>query len=164
MKTENISTLKIHKLTQAQYDRELAAGNIDPNALYLTPDENADLSDFMPTTGGVFTGGVGFTGQTNGMFFTPNADLTSGEGMVLGYDEHGFYLNYWANGAWKHDIIRVDWGTGEVAARSKLMPTPANASTGDLLMYNGTKWVSYSKADLIAEVIAALPSAEEATV
>ena len=38
MITENLSTLKIHKLTQAQYDREFAVGNIDPNALYLTPD------------------------------------------------------------------------------------------------------------------------------
>ena len=39
MKTENLSTLKINKLSQAQYDRELAAGRIDPNAIYLTPDE-----------------------------------------------------------------------------------------------------------------------------
>ena len=39
MITENLSTLKIHKLTQAQYNRELAAGNIDETALYLTPDE-----------------------------------------------------------------------------------------------------------------------------
>lgn len=39
MITENLSTLKIHKLTQAQYDRELAAGNLDEYALYLTPDE-----------------------------------------------------------------------------------------------------------------------------
>lgn len=39
MVTENLSTLKIHKLSQNQYDRELAAGNIDPNALYLTPEE-----------------------------------------------------------------------------------------------------------------------------
>ena len=40
MITENLSTLKINKLTQAQYDRALEAGNIDVNALYLTPDEN----------------------------------------------------------------------------------------------------------------------------
>ena len=46
MITENLSTLKIHKLTQAQYDRELAAGNIDENALYLTPDEEIDLSGY----------------------------------------------------------------------------------------------------------------------
>lgn len=46
MITENLSTLKIHKLTQAQYDRELAAGRIDENALYLTPDEEIDLSGY----------------------------------------------------------------------------------------------------------------------
>ena len=40
MITENLSTLKIHKLTKEQYDRELAAGRIDPSALYLTPDED----------------------------------------------------------------------------------------------------------------------------
>ena len=49
MITENLSTLKIHKLTQAQYDRELANGNIDENALYLTPDEEVDLSEYVTT-------------------------------------------------------------------------------------------------------------------
>ena len=29
-----------------QYDRELDAGNIDANALYLTPDEAIDLSQY----------------------------------------------------------------------------------------------------------------------
>lgn len=43
MITENLSTLKIHKLTQDQYDRELAAGNIDANALYLTPDKTTNI-------------------------------------------------------------------------------------------------------------------------
>lgn len=46
MITENLSTLKIHKLTQAQYDRELAAGRIDETALYLTPDEDKDMSQY----------------------------------------------------------------------------------------------------------------------
>ena len=46
MNTENLSTLKIHKLTQTQYERELANGNIDETALYLTPDEaTVKLSD-----------------------------------------------------------------------------------------------------------------------
>ena len=36
---ENLSVLKINKLTQKQYDRELEAGNIDENALYLTLEE-----------------------------------------------------------------------------------------------------------------------------
>lgn len=43
MITENLSTLKIHKLTQEQYDRELAAGNIDESAIYLTPDEEEEV-------------------------------------------------------------------------------------------------------------------------
>ena len=38
MKTENLSTLKIHKLTQKQYDNAVKTGNIDETALYLTPD------------------------------------------------------------------------------------------------------------------------------
>lgn len=46
LNTENLSTLKIHKLTQAQYDRELAADRIDENALYLTPEEEIDLSAY----------------------------------------------------------------------------------------------------------------------
>lgn len=49
MNTENLSTLTIHKLTQAQYDRELEAGNIDSNALYLTPEvlASADTDGLM---------------------------------------------------------------------------------------------------------------------
>lgn len=46
MITENLSTLKIHKLTQAQYDREVQNGTIDENALYLTPDEEIDLTPY----------------------------------------------------------------------------------------------------------------------
>ena len=46
MITENLSTLKIHKLSQAQYEREYEAGNIDPNAIYLTPDEG-DSSELL---------------------------------------------------------------------------------------------------------------------
>lgn len=43
MITQNLLTLKIHKLTQEQYDRELEAGRIDENALYLTPEEPPKL-------------------------------------------------------------------------------------------------------------------------
>ncbi len=49
MITENLSTLKIHKLSKEQYERELAAGRIDENALYLTPDEDVDLSSYVTT-------------------------------------------------------------------------------------------------------------------
>ena len=46
MITENLSTLKIYKLTQEQYDKRLEEGNIEENALYLTPDEAVDLSGY----------------------------------------------------------------------------------------------------------------------
>ena len=49
MKTENLSTLKIHKLTEEQYRRELEAGRIDESAIYLTPDEDSDLSQYATT-------------------------------------------------------------------------------------------------------------------
>lgn len=42
MVTENLSTLKIHTLTEDQYDRERLAGNIDPTALYLTKEIERD--------------------------------------------------------------------------------------------------------------------------
>ena len=52
MITENLSTLKIHKLTQEQYNRELANGNLDDSALYLTPDEANDKIVLIDTETG----------------------------------------------------------------------------------------------------------------
>lgn len=43
MITENLSTLKIHKLTKQQYDREAAKGTLDPTAIYLYPDDTPEL-------------------------------------------------------------------------------------------------------------------------
>ena len=43
MITENLSTLKIHKLTKQQYDREAAKGTLDPTAIYLYPDDIPEL-------------------------------------------------------------------------------------------------------------------------
>ncbi|MDY5928913.1 MAG: hypothetical protein SPJ27_02615 [Candidatus Onthovivens sp.] len=40
---ENLTTLKINQLTQAQYEREKNAGRLDETALYLTPDDGAGI-------------------------------------------------------------------------------------------------------------------------
>lgn len=45
MTRENLQILKIHKLTQEQYDREKEANRLDSNALYLTPDRSAIIVD-----------------------------------------------------------------------------------------------------------------------
>ena len=47
MITENLSTLKIHKLTQAQYERVMSTGNIDTTALYLTPEEDFATKQYV---------------------------------------------------------------------------------------------------------------------
>lgn len=44
--SEVLSTLKIHKLTQEQYDQALDNGTLEDNAIYLTPDEEIDLSGY----------------------------------------------------------------------------------------------------------------------
>lgn len=43
---ENLSTLQIHKLTEEQYQQMVEDGTIDENTLYLTPDEEVDLSGY----------------------------------------------------------------------------------------------------------------------
>lgn len=53
MITNNLSTLQIHKLSEEQYQRELLAGRIDPNALYLTPAKNSEGGGGGEVTGGV---------------------------------------------------------------------------------------------------------------
>lgn len=56
MITTDLSTLKINKLTQSQYDAAVANGTIDENALYFTPDEEIDFSLYMTKTDPVGTG------------------------------------------------------------------------------------------------------------
>ena len=47
MQTESIPTLRIHRLTQDQYDTHLSQGNIKENELYLTPYESPNLSSYV---------------------------------------------------------------------------------------------------------------------
>lgn len=46
MQIKNLNNLKLNKLTQAQYDKELAAGTLNPDEIYLTPEEELDLSGY----------------------------------------------------------------------------------------------------------------------
>ena len=54
MITENVSTLKINRMTQAQYERELAAGNIKDDEIYLTPIVEVGIEDISDSFIGVF--------------------------------------------------------------------------------------------------------------
>lgn len=48
MSTENLSTLRINKLSQEQYDRESTAGKLNENEIYLTPDRSITI--WQPNT------------------------------------------------------------------------------------------------------------------
>lgn len=82
MKTENVSTLKINKLTQAQYDRELAAGNIDENALYLTPEE-AITPEFIGAAAASHTHDITDVGALDLMLEDITVDLSNHTHNVL---------------------------------------------------------------------------------
>jgi hypothetical protein len=69
--TESLSTLKIHKLTQAQYERERDAGRLDENALYLTPDEAT----------------IGVIGMINGSITLAQGDWYLGDDGLYHNDE-----------------------------------------------------------------------------
>ena len=101
MTTTNLSTLKIHKLTQAQYDREVENGTIDENALYLTPDEEIDLSGYMKNTDPVGTGSfsmnrlAGSTVGENSATFGYMCEATGQYSFAEGYEA-------WATGYVSH--------------------------------------------------------------
>lgn len=78
--TTNLSTLKINKLTQSQYDRELAAGNIDANAMYLTPAE-----DYMNKIDPVGTGSFSMNRRSN----TTVGDYSHAEGNLSAASGNG---------------------------------------------------------------------------
>lgn len=69
MITENLSTLKINKLSQEQYNREYKAGNIDEKAFYLTPYENDTDVDLENATG-ILPIKNGGTGNSDGYIRT----------------------------------------------------------------------------------------------
>jgi hypothetical protein len=49
--TQNLSTLKIHKLTENQYKNAVNTGNVEDYALYLTPDDDFSNSDITAMLG-----------------------------------------------------------------------------------------------------------------
>ena len=48
---QDLATLKIHRLTQEQYDKALAEGVLDETALYLTPEEEVTVDDTLTIPG-----------------------------------------------------------------------------------------------------------------
>lgn len=67
MITTSLGTLKINKLTQAQYDAALAKGNIKDDELYLTPDTEYSRYTTVVSSAGTSTISVGATVDNIGL-------------------------------------------------------------------------------------------------
>jgi hypothetical protein len=82
LNTENLSTLKIHKLSQEQYERELEAGRIDESAIYLTPGEDYAAIVHSHSASSILTGT--FAGQVaaNANGQTPSTSLLRNSSLV----------------------------------------------------------------------------------
>jgi hypothetical protein len=68
--TENLSTLKLHKLSQKQYNREKDANNLEFDALYLTPDSvrYSTISDALAETNANENGNILTYTDDTGLF------------------------------------------------------------------------------------------------
>lgn len=143
MQTENVSTLKIHKLTQAQYDRELAAGNIDETALYLTPDEEVDLSGYA-TISQLYDTTITTSGDGSAYTATvPNiTELTAGISFIMVPNVVSTTttptLNLNGLGA-KYIRRRLSSATGTTVAGSAASWITANKPVR--VVYDGTFWL-----------------------
>lgn len=78
MITQDILTLEIHKLTQAQFDSAAESGSLSETALYLTPEEAIDLTIYATRDGLDPTGAIEAAG---GIIAWINANYDNAEEM-----------------------------------------------------------------------------------
>jgi hypothetical protein len=151
--TENLSTLKIHKLTQAQYDRELAAGRIDENALYLTPDEEVDMSIYATVDQldnkadsehtHEITDVINLQPSLDKLFddskkYTDSVASTNYNESIIGLSIDGQVITYIKGDGSKHTFVTQDTdttyslGTDEVTGLTKLYATTGSAEDGTM--------------------------------
>lgn len=136
MQTENLFNLKIHKLSQEQYDRELIAGTLDEHALYITPDES----------GGGSIGGGGFSSvQVGGT--TISADESEGV-LVIGSTDGSI-------------TVGVNSSTGGINLTADIpdVPTASTSRAGIVQLSSSTSSTSTTLAATASAVKAAYDKA-----
>lgn len=159
MNTENLSTLKIHRLTQAQYDRELEAGRIDPSAIYLTPDEEIAKNVTGVTSGNYLVGnGTGNMIEKTpdevwshiksaGKNVTGKSYVVGGKNVTagLGAEVFNVYTNI-ASGAYSHaeGYNTIASGTG---SHAEGYTTTASNNYSHAEGYNATASGAYTHAE-----------------
>lgn len=138
MITENLSTLKIHKLTQAQYDRELETGRIDENALYLTPDEEIDA---VRKSGDTMTGYLNFEKSSNNVQYKTSVGVSNNGNTYIPHYTDGTldnYISLGANGSFASKPWSIEsGGTGATTAAAALTNLGLTATAAELNKMDG---------------------------
>ena len=190
MKIENISTLKINRLTQAQYDREKANGNLDENALYLTEGGSAAIIDVdsLPTENinedliyrvkevGCYTLFNGEKNSTNGtpiMVYVVNTLPEVGEAFTNSASYPDFFKYYFQTSDRKSYLYESSTlgGRGWVSKDGQVVSTPEEATEENVLyyvisdkytlfFYNGKEWEKYQKEEAVDFVNARVTNIE----
>lgn len=162
MITENLQTLKIHKLTQSQYDKISAEGTVDQTAFYLTPNDYAErtkgsLSLLVTTTSGTKTTAFDGSGDVSVALAGKDhihtiANITNLQSTLDGKAPISHTHNYLplTGGTLSGGITLSATGTTEMAYISKNSSRTGRftvSSTGRLGIYDNTnsKWLLYSE-------------------
>lgn len=115
MIVENLSTLKIHKLSQEQYDNALAAGTLDENAIYLTPDNDSeDTSNPLGIQVEItsLAGATVYYTDPDGNSFTENVD--SDGKLAMSIPNYGTYTFYAQLDGEQSNVVTVNFDTCKV--------------------------------------------------
>lgn len=150
MNIENLSTLQIHKLTQEQYDRELVAGRIDSNAIYLTPDTSIFVQNYEPT--GVADGSLWVDLDADGYYsgsggYVDSSSTSSEPDLVIGLnvtnvkkyqDEKPNWVRNISN--MKLDDISIMGGDVHATAEKVRQGIPVKVVLNDIHFYADDVW------------------------
>lgn len=82
---KNLSTLKINKLTKAQFEQAFAQNRIQSDQLYMVADESSDEEQYLPLTGGALTSDDGasiglYPSSDDGAIREPSIEIANNAG------------------------------------------------------------------------------------
>lgn len=180
---EGYDTTAISSCSHAEGSSTIARGSCAhaEGALTIASGSNSHTEGYSTKAAGMYshaegyyTEAVGSSQHVQGEWNIPDQD----DGLTVGRTLHAHIVGNgtsaarsnahtldWDGNAWFAGDVYVGSASGvnKDSGSKKLIAAPSDVVAGDLLTYNGTNWVRISRADLIADIIAALPRAEEAT-